>query len=476
MRPDTKQRKKAMTGLREISGEQQMLGILTRVLHTGKQALGAVMLEMGRMVAESVMLIEREELAGPDYHPTDPALHKWAHEAGSIYLGDQKVPVMRPRLRDTVRGETLLQSYQRVKTPGPFSEKLLEKLLRGVSAQKYEANVLNAAQAFGVSPSAISQKMVRLTAQKLKAFRERPLGEFKPFAIFLDTIHRGGKAFLVALGVNVEGQKMALGFWQGSSENHENGQALFADLERRGLVLAKRIFFVTDGGSGLLKVLRDRFGKKLVHQRCALHKSRNVQRHLAKRYRKEAHRWLTIALEQTSYADAKQMLRELERWLQTKNESAAASLREAFEELLTLHRLKVSALACLRYIELNPVRAGMVKEPGDYRWSSYRAHAFGIHAEMWSPHSLYLGLGKNGFKRQRRLERPGRRKPGYRGAGQNQALRQHRADTRNGEFQKLSPQTPILSPTIFTLSLYSDPITFDPVNRGRPQRPANPRS
>jgi putative transposase len=357
MRPDTKQRKQAMTGLKVISGEQQMLGVLTRVVHTGKQALDAVMLEMGRMVAESVMLIEREELAGPDYHPTDPALQKWAHEAGSIYLGDQKIPVMRPRLRDIVRGELPLQSYQRLKSPGPFSEELLEKLLRGVSAQKYEETVLDAAQAFGVSPSAISQKMVTLTAQKLKAFQERPLGEFKPFAIFLDTIHRGGEAFLVALGVDVEGQKMALGFWQGSSENHELGGALLADLERRGLMLAKRILFVTDGGSGLLKALRDRFGKKVVHQRCALHKSRNVQRHLAKRYRKDAHRRLTTALEQTSYADAKQMLRELERWLRTKNESAAASLREAFEELLTLHRLKVPALLRKTLMSTNPIES-----------------------------------------------------------------------------------------------------------------------
>jgi putative transposase len=34
-------------------------------------------------------------------------------------------------------------------------------------------------------------------------------------------------------------------------------------------------------------------------------------------------------------------------------------------------------LACCRYIELNPVRAGMVVDPGDYAWSSYRAHALG---------------------------------------------------------------------------------------------------
>jgi transposase-like protein len=340
-----------------ISGEQQMLGVLTRVLHAGKHALDAVMLEMGRMVAESVMLIEREELAGPDYHPTDSALQKWAHEAGSIYLGDQKVKVTRPRLRDVIRGERRLKSYERLQTPGQFSEELLEKLLRGVSAQKYEETVFDAAQAFGVSPSSISQKMVTLTAQKLKAFQERSLVAFRPFAIFLDTIHRGGEAFLVALGVDVSGQKMALGFWQGSSENHEIGGALFADLERRGLVLSKRILFVTDGGSGLLKALRERFGKKLVHQRCALHKSRNVQRHLVKRYRKEAHRRLTTALEQTSYADAKHMLLELERWLRTKNESAADSLLEAFEELLTLHRLKVPALLRKTLMSTNPIES-----------------------------------------------------------------------------------------------------------------------
>lgn len=48
-----------------------MLGTLVRVIHSGKQALDAVMLEMGRMVAESVMLMEGEEIAGPEYYPTD---------------------------------------------------------------------------------------------------------------------------------------------------------------------------------------------------------------------------------------------------------------------------------------------------------------------------------------------------------------------------------------------------------------------
>lgn len=131
-------------------------------------------------------------------------------------------------------------------------------------------------------------------------------------------------------------------------------EALFRDLEHRGVALSRRILFVTDGGSGLLKALRARVGTKRVPQRCAIHKSRNRQRHLAKLYRPEAHRRLMTALEQMSYADARRMLPEVEAWLRTKNESAAASLREACEELVTLHRLKVPALLRKTLLSTNP--------------------------------------------------------------------------------------------------------------------------
>ena len=50
-------------------------------------------------------------------------------------------------------------------------------------------------------------------------------------------------------------------------------------------------------------------------------------------------------------------------------------------------------LACYRYIELNPVRAGMVQSPGDYRWSSYHENV-GKHAlSIVSPHPCYQTLG-----------------------------------------------------------------------------------
>ena len=185
-----------MAGWRALAGEERLLGTLVRVIRSGKQALDAVTLEMGRMVAESVRLIEREEVAGPDSDPTDPELQKWAHEAGSIFIGDQTVRVKHPRLRQVVQGEVPMKAYVRLHSPGRCSEAWLEKILRGVSAQKYADTVISSAEAFGVSPTSVSRKLVERTAQKLEAFKERPLSDYKPFAIFLDTIHRGGEAFL----------------------------------------------------------------------------------------------------------------------------------------------------------------------------------------------------------------------------------------------------------------------------------------
>lgn len=57
-------------------------------------------------------------------------------------------------------------------------------------------------------------------------------------------------------------------------------------------------------------------------------------------------------------------------------------------------------LACMRYVEANPVRAGMVSAPGEYRWSSYRANALGDADKLIIPHREYLALGANPASRQ----------------------------------------------------------------------------
>jgi putative transposase len=51
-------------------------------------------------------------------------------------------------------------------------------------------------------------------------------------------------------------------------------------------------------------------------------------------------------------------------------------------------------LICQKYIELNPVRAGLVEHPGEYCWSSYRANAQGEASELLDYHFLYKNLGR----------------------------------------------------------------------------------
>ena len=57
-------------------------------------------------------------------------------------------------------------------------------------------------------------------------------------------------------------------------------------------------------------------------------------------------------------------------------------------------------LEVYRYIELNPLRAGMVVEPGEYRWSSYQANALGQPSVLCTPHPTYLALGADDAERQ----------------------------------------------------------------------------
>lgn len=79
-------------------------------------------------------------------------------------------------------------------------------------------------------------------------------------------------------------------------------------------------------------------------------------------------------------------------------------------------------LSCMRYIELNPVRARVVARPGQYRWSSFRANALGQDDALLTPHSFYCALGRS-------IES---RRAAYRALFQNKASAapSHRAQVR----------------------------------------------
>ncbi len=66
----------------------------------------------------------------------------------------------------------------------------------------------------------------------------------------------------------------------------------------------------------------------------------------------------------------------------------------------TLIQTERYLLACMAYIDLNPVRASMVVQAADYLWSSH-GHYIGRQNEAWlSPHPLYWEMGNTPFARE----------------------------------------------------------------------------
>lgn len=340
MKDSTRNAKASAKQFSEILERDPGLLDLIAIRAHGKTAFDDLHKRLGAMLVESILQAEREEYTGADHRPKEPGFYKWGYQQGSVFIGDQKQKIQKPRaIRDGA--EFVSPTYEKLKDSGVFSEELLAKLMAGISGRQYKATVIKATEAFGVSPSSVSRHFVKASAKKLKEFVERDLSRFEPFAILMDTVHRGGVAFIVALGIDRFGVKQVLGFWEGATENSTITLQLFEDLERRKLKLSDEILYLTDGGSGVIKALRDKFGEKLIHQRCTIHKNNNIQRHLAKKYRKKASEKFTTALKHTSYKDAKDELLKMESWLRGVNPSAANSLLEGLEEVLTLHRLRV---------------------------------------------------------------------------------------------------------------------------------------
>ena len=58
-------------------------------------------------------------------------------------------------------------------------------------------------------------------------------------------------------------------------------------------------------------------------------------------------------------------------------------------------------LTCMRYIELNPVRAGMARRPADYPWSSHAGNALDRDDPVLTPHEVYTRLGATPEDRRR---------------------------------------------------------------------------
>ena len=337
---------------------QEALG---QLVGAAKEGLLALSVEVGLGVLRELLEQEVDELIGPKgkWNPDRTAI-RHGHEDGEVTLGGRRVGVRRPRAR-TADGESEvpLQTYEHFADRDQLSDVVLERMLAGVSTRQYRraqepVGTEVETQARSTSKSAVSRTFVQRTRDQLWNLMNRPLADLRLAVMMLDGIELHGRTNIVALGISTEGDKLALGLWDGSTENATVAAALLADLVDRGLDVEQGLLFVIDGSKALRKAVRQVFGNDVPVQRCVQHKERNVLDHLPERDRDTVKARLRRAWKDTDHDRALEQLNALALELDRAHPGAAASLREGMEETLTVTRLGITGKLKLTLQSTNP--------------------------------------------------------------------------------------------------------------------------
>ena len=243
-----------------------------------------------------------------------------------------------PRVRQN-GAEVSLPTFQLMASDDPLNRRVIEQMLVGVATRHYARSLepLPATMPTrGTGKSAVSRRFVAKTRAQLEAWQSQPLDGLDLVGLILDGVHVGEHCLIVALRIATDGQKHALGLWEGSTENATLCQSLLANLQSRGLRTDRSLLVILDGSKALRKAVRDLFGDAALVQRCQVHKLRNVLDHLPDRQRTWVKAILHRAYRSAAVATARRLLTDLARRLEADHPSAAESVREGLDETLTV--------------------------------------------------------------------------------------------------------------------------------------------
>lgn len=203
-----------------------------------------------------------------------------------------------------------------------------------------------------LSKSAVSRLVSRLHGD-YERWRQRDLAEDGIVYLYLDAIYpkvrSGGKVValpvLVALGVKSSGEKALLALATGGAESGAAWQMVLEDLAARHVGRPRLI--ISDGNPGL-KAALERVWSGMTHQRCTVHKLRNLLAKAPKHAQETVHEdynRIVYAPNRSAAVAARQ--RFLVKWRKL-SPAVAASLEEAGEELLTFSEFPLSQHRSLR--------------------------------------------------------------------------------------------------------------------------------
>lgn len=202
-----------------------------------------------------------------------------------------------------------------------------QRIRRRVSTRDYAGALDAVCEGYGIQKSSVSRHWKAASSQQRKERIERPLGDLDLCVLFLDGKEFHDFTLIVAMGVDRQGHKHVRGLGSGATENSEVCGALRDDLIERGLSKEKSSLFVLDGAKALKKAVASRLGSRALIQRCRVHKKRNLQKYLPKKYHGMLSLKLKMAWGMTEYDKGLKELRKGHDWLAEINQEAAAGGR-----------------------------------------------------------------------------------------------------------------------------------------------------
>ena len=320
---------------------------MTEIAESMQEGLLALAVGAGLQVMQALMEADVTTLAGPKgKHNMTRTAVRHGRECGSVTLGGRRVPLTRPRVRAADgSGELPIPSYELFTSTEILGKMAMEKMLAGLSTRRYPVGLEPVGPSItekssATSRSAVSRRFVAMTETALAELLSRDLSGLDLVALMIDGVHFAETCCIVALGIDIEGNKHPLALVEGSTENATLVTGLLIGLRERGLDVTHPMLVGLDGSKALRKAVVDVLDRPVI-QRCQLHKIRNVKDHLPQRLRSSVGRKMTDAYHADSALEAEAALLALAKELDRTHPRAAASLREGLHETLTVLRLGV---------------------------------------------------------------------------------------------------------------------------------------
>lgn len=227
--------------------------------------------------------------------------------------GQHRIKIPRDRKGDF--DPILIKKHERI--VDGLDDKIISMYTRGMSTRDIQGHIKEI-YGFDISPELVSQ-VTNEVVEELKAWQNRPLDEIYPI-VFFDALvikcrehgHIINKSVYLAIGINVEGKKEALGLWIEENEGAKFWLKVITEIKNRGV---KDIFIAcVDGLKGFPEAIESVFEKTEV-QLCIVHMVRNSLRFVPYKEKKEVAHDLKEIYKASTEELAKQNLEKFrEKW------------------------------------------------------------------------------------------------------------------------------------------------------------------